>query len=99
MGLSGVDVTSLRRWHAEFPLDQVPDIAPAALPLPPDTPSATSAHQILAKLSNKTVLKDPLEQTPVAMETITELQMQSSLKGVPASLIQKVRRPLVCCSV
>ncbi|XP_008121788.2 DNA replication factor Cdt1 isoform X1 [Anolis carolinensis] len=39
----------LTRWHPRFNVDEVPDIAPAEVPQPPQVDKITSAQEVLAK--------------------------------------------------
>lgn len=121
---------ALKRWHPEFELESVPDIAQGELPQPPNVEKFSSARDILStarnlfncstpmeralerfeekkkeekpkQLQNQQQMEALLEATPLqgVAETndeqrkkVTENDFTSSvLKGVPKSLLDKIR--------
>lgn len=48
-----LDKNQLTRWHPEFDVDGVPDIAPHPLPQPPNVEKYSSAKDVLSKLNQQ----------------------------------------------
>lgn len=118
---------ALKRWHPEFDLEKVPDIALGDLPMPPNVERFSSAKDVLSTARNLFHCATPMERAlerldekrkeekskqdqnleqqsakndatpteasndlkpkPAVIETITS----SVLKGVPKSLLEKIR--------
>lgn len=121
---------ALKRWHPEFDLESVPDIAQGCLPQPPNAEKFSSAKDILStarnlfncstpmeralerfeekkkeekpkQLQNQQQMEATVEATPLqgAVDTNNEQKKKAAandltssvLKGVPKSLLDKIR--------
>nr|XP_002131268.1 DNA replication factor Cdt1 isoform X1 [Ciona intestinalis] len=100
-----VDDAEIRRWHPQFPVDQVPDITVGELPTPPNLEKCSSAKDVLEKTKDRLTkkafeaLKKVAEKcsTPEKSVTVETNNNQSptkkpvSVKGVSQSLLAKIR--------
>jgi len=87
------------KWHPSFPLECIADIKPSPLPQPPDTPSCSSARDLLDMASSSMAPRMQLALENVAAESTATAPaqpkplnpvIQKALKGLPQSLIDKV---------
>ena len=90
------------KWHPSFPLECIADIEPSPLPQPPDTPSCSSARDLLHMAASSSMAP----RVQQALETVAESTatppeeppepitlnpvIEKALKGLPQSLIDKV---------
>ncbi|XP_071548381.1 DNA replication factor Cdt1 [Panulirus ornatus] len=103
MNSSGMNI---KRWHPAFPLEDVPDIEPSALPQPPITEKFETARDILDKAQDLFSVNSRLERavveaaakTPVKVDAKSQTAPSSqpaditaALKGVSSSLLEKIR--------
>ncbi|KAM4720908.1 DNA replication factor Cdt1 [Rhinophrynus dorsalis] len=96
----------LTRWHPRFKVDEVPDVEPADLPLPPQVEKLTTAQDVLTKargmltpkmekalanLALKTAECMVAEQKTSVDEEKATATTSSALKGVSQSLLDRIR--------
>ena len=102
--LAGIDFPQpndeIVKWHPLFRLECVADIEPAPLPQPPDTPSCSSARDLLDMANSsmaprvQQALENVAESTaatalPPEPKPLNPV-IEKALKGLPQSLIDKV---------
>ncbi|XP_050315928.1 DNA replication factor Cdt1 isoform X2 [Anthonomus grandis grandis] len=103
-----VDKDKVTRWHPEFDLEKVPDIEPSPLPKAPAEDKLTSGKDVLERarvlFNCNTKMELAMQRLKEAKKTQTPLQPmkedkgtssetpQSVLKGIPQSLLEKVRQ-------
>ncbi|XP_048461925.1 DNA replication factor Cdt1 [Rhincodon typus] len=97
----------IARWHPRFNIDEIPDIAAAELPQPPDLEKLTTAHEVLDKARSmmtpkmeKALANMALKTAEAAMAATTEQNTEpkllspspsSALKGISQSLLERIR--------
>ncbi|KAH3774263.1 DNA replication factor Cdt1-like [Dreissena polymorpha] len=94
----------ITRWHPRFPLDEVPDIDITPLPSPPDVQMYQTARDVLENTCGKTLspkveaaLKSTADEAekskpaPKPTPTTTPVKADPSVKGIPQSLLEKIR--------
>ncbi|KAJ6642526.1 DNA replication factor Cdt1 [Pseudolycoriella hygida] len=92
------------RWHPEFDLQNCPDIGRKELPQPPNIEKFSSARDILSTARNlfdcatpkermmqRYEAKQKLDKQPDVVEPKAYDPVASILKGVPKSLIERIR--------
>ncbi|NWX93062.1 CDT1 factor, partial [Nothoprocta pentlandii] len=94
----------LTRWHPRFNVDEVPDIAPAELPRPPQSDRVTTAQEVLS--TARGMMTPKMEKAlatlalkaaeapagaPVAPKAPSPASTPSALKGVSQALLERVR--------
>ncbi|XP_045463668.1 DNA replication factor Cdt1 [Harmonia axyridis] len=92
----------IKRWHPEFDIERVPDIEEDTLPEPPEEMKMTSGKEVLDKAREMFGCNSRMEQAleklkaktkEKATETIPDnTPPPSILKGIPKSLLEKVRQ-------
>lgn len=93
---------SLKRWHPEFDLSEIPNVELSSLPQPPEAEKLDSAVDVLSKAMDIFNLGPAESKTiPVESKTIPFEQKQdnvvpspkvdAALKGVSSSLLEKIR--------
>ncbi|XP_066149289.1 DNA replication factor Cdt1 [Euwallacea fornicatus] len=92
------------RWHPDFDIEKVPDIELSPLPQPPAEDKLTSGKEVLERarslFSCNTKMELAMQRLKEARQTQTALSLpevsqelpQSVLKGIPKSLLEKVRQ-------
>ncbi|KAA0199345.1 hypothetical protein HAZT_HAZT009316 [Hyalella azteca] len=73
------DVSSIRRWHPQFSLEDVPDIKPAPLPQPPTTQVLSNATHVLG------VARDLFSKNPRLEAAVERAAEKLSSASAPAS--------------
>ncbi|XP_047678221.1 DNA replication factor Cdt1 [Tachysurus fulvidraco] len=97
----------LTRWHPKFNVDEVPNILPSELPQPPQTEKLTTAQEVLDRARSLMTPKMEKALVNMALKTAeaacskesatpvkptpTPIQTPSALKGVPQSLLERIR--------
>lgn len=100
-----VDAEKIKRWHPEFDIERVPDIECAELPKAPVEEKFTTGKDVLdrAKLmfNCNTRMEAALERLQKARDNSShdqvvpepaKVQSETLLKGIPKSLLEKVRQ-------
>ncbi|XP_069955903.1 DNA replication factor Cdt1 [Cherax quadricarinatus] len=97
---------NIKRWHPEFPLEDVPDIEPSLLPQPPIRETLETARDVLDKAQDlfavnhrmEKAVKEAAAKTPVKVESAMlpasstpPAYISIALKGVSTSLLEKIR--------
>lgn len=93
------------RWHPEFDIEKIPEIERTPLPQPPNVETVSSAKDVLSKARNLFSCNSRMEKalqklsdmqdkkdepTEIKTENV-ETKTDSILKGVPKSLVEKIR--------
>lgn len=99
-----INPDKVTRWHPEFDLQSCPDIAQTELPQPPNVEKFSSAKDILSTARNlfdcatprermmqRYEAKQKLDKQPETVEPKAYDPVASVLKGVPKSLIERIR--------
>lgn len=102
-----LDKQKLTRWHPSFDLEECPDIELASLPQPPNVEKYSSAKDILSTARNLFNCATPLERAmdryetktceqqekpaPTETEIAANKEVENLLKGVPKSLLERIR--------
>ncbi|KAG4071042.1 hypothetical protein HA402_001479 [Bradysia odoriphaga] len=99
-----INPDKVTRWHPEFDLQSCPDVAQKELPQPPNVEKFSSAKDILSTARNlfdcatpkermmqRYEAKQKLEKKPELVEPKTYDPVANVLKGVPKSLIERIR--------
>ncbi|XP_018115993.1 DNA replication factor Cdt1-like isoform X2 [Xenopus laevis] len=97
----------LTRWHPRFNVDEVPDIMPAELPLPPQVDKLTTAQEVLSKARGLITPKMEKALANLALKTAENTGVtknvsdetkpaattstSNALKGVSQSLLERIR--------
>uniref|UniRef100_A0A8C5MU79 DNA replication factor Cdt1 n=1 Tax=Leptobrachium leishanense TaxID=445787 RepID=A0A8C5MU79_9ANUR len=92
----------LTRWHPRFRVDEVPDIEPAVLPLPPQVEKLSTAQDVLLKARGMMTPKMEKALANLALRTAEEPKpappaqekpaaAPSALKGVSQALLERIR--------
>lgn len=87
---------SLKRWHPEFDLSEIPDVELSSLPQPPKVEKLDSAVDVLSKAMDMFNL-EPGESKDISVETkqytaaVPTPKVDAALKGVSSSLLEKIR--------
>lgn len=91
-----VNKDKLKRWHPEFDMEEIPDIDLSELPQPPETEKFDNAVDVLSKAmdmfslganeSNTMPISEPKQD-----EESAPPKVNSALKGVSSSLLEKIR--------
>ncbi|XP_069186272.1 LOW QUALITY PROTEIN: DNA replication factor Cdt1 [Procambarus clarkii] len=97
---------SIKRWHPDFLLEDVPEIEPSPLPQPPAVETFDTARDILDKAQDlfsvnqrmEQAMKEAAAKTPVKVEPeqpstplAQPAYFSAALKGVSSSLLEKIR--------
>ncbi|XP_067120980.1 DNA replication factor Cdt1 isoform X2 [Centruroides vittatus] len=94
-----VSSDEILRWHPSFPVDQVPDIAIASLPEPPDVKKYSTAQDVFKLLKDKVTIRvenalQSVIENHKESESVTkpkDTMQKGLLKGVSQALIEKIR--------
>ncbi|KAK4316208.1 hypothetical protein Pmani_012613 [Petrolisthes manimaculis] len=98
---------AIKRWHPEFPLEEIPDIEAAELPKPPVTNELNTAKDVLERAHGLFSVNPRLERAVIEAAAKSPVKPQSepspspappqttslsaALKGVSSSLLEKIR--------
>ncbi|KAL1129171.1 hypothetical protein AAG570_013701 [Ranatra chinensis] len=94
----------LTRWHPEFDVESCPDIEPSPLPQPPNIEKLSTARDVLNKAREMFTVNPRMEKAlqklsensnsasqPATSAAAVIPSLASALKGIPKSLLEKVR--------
>ncbi|XP_076056063.1 chromatin licensing and DNA replication factor double parked [Oratosquilla oratoria] len=95
---------NIRRWHPDFPLEDVPDVEVSDLPQPPNIEKFNTARLVLDKAKDMISANPKLERAvkEAAEKSMPKTQeeevavtappnLNTALKGVSLSLLEKIR--------
>uniref|UniRef100_A0A8C5LHA3 DNA replication factor Cdt1 n=1 Tax=Jaculus jaculus TaxID=51337 RepID=A0A8C5LHA3_JACJA len=75
----------LTRWHPRFNVDEVPDIEPAELPVPPTVEKLTTAQEVLARARNLMSPKMEKALSDLALRSVEPSSPQAPSLALPAT--------------
>ncbi|KAB7503153.1 DNA replication factor Cdt1 [Armadillidium nasatum] len=81
---------TIRRWHPDFPIDDISPPPPAELPQPPKSDVPESAKDVLDKAREIFSVNNRMKE---AVETLFKenKEISACLKGISSSLLEKIR--------
>jgi chromatin licensing and DNA replication factor 1 len=86
---------AIKRWHPDFPIENVPDVEHGELPLPPNVEKFASAKDILSTARNLFSCSTPMERALERLEAkqkeekSKQIQNEEQLKAVKEAIPQQ----------